>query len=283
MAKYKRGFTPDRLDKFIRQGRGQGAGQHYKPWLTVRDVPSRGLSSRLKGWKTGRSHHLLSQLELSYFLILEWSQTVIDIREQYPLLPRQQTLDISDDLNIKHPTDPTTQCPIVMTTDFLIDTNINGKVRQAARSIKPASDLGQKRTIEKLQIERTFWQKQGIDWGVVTELDIDKTLAENINYIHCTRELDSFSPVTTEDIVEIIFYLADLRIENFNSIAKLGQNIDTRFKLPSSVGLWAVRHLIANSILLADMSLPLLDNLNHSFRIIVPADLSAYEQEKSRA
>lgn len=100
----------------------------------MRDVPSRGLSSRVKGWKTGRVHHFLSQLELSYFYTLEWSVSVIDIREQYPLIPPKSTLDIADRLNIKPPTDPKTKLPIVMTTDFLVDVLIDGKIQQHART-----------------------------------------------------------------------------------------------------------------------------------------------------
>jgi hypothetical protein len=66
-------------------------------------------------------HHLLSINEQFYFFNLEWSIIVIDIREQFPFLPLESTLEIANHLGIKHPTDPVTQLPIVMTTGFLID------------------------------------------------------------------------------------------------------------------------------------------------------------------
>ena len=47
-------------------------GKDYKPWLTVRDVPSLGRSHRIFGHKSQRTHHLLSDLELAVFLLLEW-------------------------------------------------------------------------------------------------------------------------------------------------------------------------------------------------------------------
>jgi ABC-type multidrug transport system fused ATPase/permease subunit len=69
-------------------------------------VASQGLASRIKGWKTGRVHHLLSELETSYFYLLEWSLSVLDIREQFPLLPLEETLAIADQCGIAHPNDP---------------------------------------------------------------------------------------------------------------------------------------------------------------------------------
>ena len=83
MAKPRPVIDQKAIDRMLKQGRGRGTHEKYKPWLTVRDVPSLGKSSRDKGWKTGRPHHFLSILELLYYLILEWSQMVTDIREQY--------------------------------------------------------------------------------------------------------------------------------------------------------------------------------------------------------
>ncbi len=100
MAKRKRENTPDIIDRRIKEGRGAGRGGDYKPWLLVQDVPSQGLASRVKGVKTGRVHHLLSQLEHRCFLILDWSEQVTDIREQYPLLPLKETFALAESLGI---------------------------------------------------------------------------------------------------------------------------------------------------------------------------------------
>lgn len=32
-----------KIQKWIKEGRGQGFGNNYKPWLTIRDVSSEGL------------------------------------------------------------------------------------------------------------------------------------------------------------------------------------------------------------------------------------------------
>lgn len=267
MGRYDRSFTPELLARRLRQGRGRGHGKDYRPWLTVRDVPSRGLSSRVRGWKTCRVHHFLSQLELSYFYTLEWSIPVIDIREQYPLLPQQSTLDIADRLKIKHPTDPKTKLPIVMTTDFLIDILVDGKIQQRARTVKMSDALSSRRTLEKLEIERLYWEELGVDWGIVTEREIPRDLAANIKWLHSAKELDVTSPVSAHEVTLVEQLLAHSELDEHLSLASVGETLDTRLRLPVGAGLWAIRHLIANRRMIVDISKSLLERGGCLFRM----------------
>ncbi len=59
-------------------------------------------------------------MERNYFYLTEFSDVILDIREQFPLLPQEETIVIAEELGIKHPADPKTGDPIVMTTDFLL-------------------------------------------------------------------------------------------------------------------------------------------------------------------
>jgi len=38
--------------------------------------------------------------------------------------------------------------------------------------------------LEKFEIKRRHWEKKDISWGIVTEEEIDKTLAKNIGYYY---------------------------------------------------------------------------------------------------
>jgi len=71
--------------RWIKVGRGQGLGKNYKPWITVRDVPSDGRSHRVFSHLTQRTHRLLSDIELATFLLFQWRPDTTDIREQFPL------------------------------------------------------------------------------------------------------------------------------------------------------------------------------------------------------
>lgn len=84
MSKRKRTSS---VEKRLKDGRGQGIETDYKPWLVIQDLGSLGRSTRLRGVKIPRQFEFLSDLERNYFYLLEYSYLVVDIREQYPLLP----------------------------------------------------------------------------------------------------------------------------------------------------------------------------------------------------
>jgi hypothetical protein len=56
--------------------RRQGAGKRYRPFLTVRKVPSKGRVHIRPALTHGRIVHLSSELELGTFLIFDWDLSV---------------------------------------------------------------------------------------------------------------------------------------------------------------------------------------------------------------
>ncbi len=166
--------TQEKLDKRIASGDGQGVREAYVPWIKVRNFPSRGTSHIVPGVKVHRAHHLLSNAEYHYHVILENDRSIIDIREQFPLLPAAETHAIATSLNIRPPVYPGTSVPLVLTTDFLI-TQIDGlgKERLIARSMKYAQEIEkaskseQDRLLEKLEIERIYWARRNVEWKLV--------------------------------------------------------------------------------------------------------------------
>ena len=56
-------------------------------------------------------------------LLLDFSNQVLDIREQYPLLDLELAMEIADEKNIKYPTDSRSSTPYIMSTDFIITVN----------------------------------------------------------------------------------------------------------------------------------------------------------------
>jgi hypothetical protein len=179
--------THSDIDRHIEKGFGQGSLECYVPWLRVQDVPSHGRSRKIQGTKVNRLHHLLSDLEYGYLLLLEFSEQVVDIREQYPLLPQSAAQSIANSLNIAYPVYPGTKVPFVMTTDFLVTLRKpDGSERLVARTIKYTESIASgrrlERTLQKLKIEREFWKNRNIDWNVVTEENIPATLSSNLDW-----------------------------------------------------------------------------------------------------
>ena len=120
MAKKKYSPSETTFRRWFKEGRGSGKGRDYKPWLTVRDLPSQGRSHRVFGHKSQRTHHLFSDLELAIFLILEWQSDILEIREQFPL-QRDLTLELAEKHGISHPS--VAGVPQYLSSDFLVNTS----------------------------------------------------------------------------------------------------------------------------------------------------------------
>ena len=245
MAKRKRANTEKQTDKKKKEKRGEGQFNQYKPWLTIQDVASDGLSTRLVGKKTGRMHHLLSTLELNYFHILEWSDEIIDIREQYPL-DLSETIAIAQEINVCHPPRSDPKNPVVITTDFLLTLRQPIGTKEIARTIKYSKDLADRRILEKFEIERLYWQERKIDWGIVTELDINKILVKNLKWLYRYREIKSLPDlIDSKQISKLSEYMFQFVSEKQLALKSIAQNCDEKFSLPLGTSLAVVRYLLA--------------------------------------
>jgi hypothetical protein len=256
MAKRKRQTTQAVIEKRIEEGRGQGTGFNYKPWLTVQDVSSTGTCKRIKGLKTGRRHELLSQHEVRYFHILDWSPIVEDIQEQYPLLPLSETLEIAEKLGIGHPTDPKTQEPIVMTTDFYIAIRQSMGVSYQARTVKPSDQLENERTIEKFEIERQYWLTRNISWGIVTEREFPPVIAKNIDWISKRFDKDQLS-LSERQILDAKKLLIQWIAQRDEPLTEITGDCDDKLGLEPGDSLSVVRHMLARRELLIDLNQPI--------------------------
>lgn len=234
------------IERRIAEGRGQGEGKDYISWIKVSDFSSLGFSSRPWSPKTEREHHLFSKLELNYFRILEFSPVVLDIREQYPLLPQEETIAIAERLEINYPLEED-RTPIVMTTDFLLTVSLgDGKTELQARSVKPSSLLKKPRTLEKLEIERQYWNARSVDWGIVTEHEIPPNQLKNIEWVYSYR--DSSNLNLDENVLADLSYELTSRVLNSPNcpLAQVADEIDKILHLRRGDSLRVVKHLIAS-------------------------------------
>jgi len=253
LAKRKR---VNNIDNMLKKGYGTGRGNEYKPWIKIQDVPSKGRVTRVKGIKSQRQHELLSDMERNYFYILEYSNPVQDIREQYPLLPIEETISIAEELGIEHPKNPSTGESIVMTTDFLISISIEDGIKEIARTVKQKDDLLNKRVLEKFEIERLYWSRREIDWGIVTDEEINKTLAENISFIQgykSIKEIDGFTEIEPIEIQDLIYEFIKRIVDDKRSMRNICLQFDKDMSLNSGCGLSIFKYLVMNKIIEIDI------------------------------
>ncbi|MBF38323.1 TnsA endonuclease N-terminal domain-containing protein [Idiomarina sp. UBA4520] len=183
MGRYRKLESLDDFSRALRNKYGLGNGSDYKPWLRVQDVRSYGNSGKIYGLKTQREHHILSENESCFFYLAEFNDSVIDIREQFPLLPLDLSVRISKVLGVAHPTVPKTKSLSVMTTDFVLSCSDGERVWYEAISVKPREELKSMRSAQKLEIERHWWQLLGVPFHVFVKNEKNHIISQNIQWI----------------------------------------------------------------------------------------------------
>lgn len=250
-------FTDKKIQEFIKDGRGSGELAFYKPWILTRELkgaPSR--KARVKGILTGRVHHLLSDLEKKIFFLLEWTDSVYDIKEQYPLLPRSETIRIAEEYGILYPRYPYTTLPIVMTTDFLVTEIANGHKKEIAISAKYTKDLANKRTLEKIHIEQKRWADRGIVFRLFTEKDINPIVMRNIMDFRDAVTCDLTDEIDIAVIEQIKKDFQNLIYETKMTLKDAVHYLDTKYRIPKGYSLYIFRHLVAKKIVPIKMDVP---------------------------
>lgn len=101
--------------------------------------------------KLGRIVHLLSELEWNAFLVAEFTDTVVDIRENFPLA-RTRTRELATKLGINHPAPYADD--VVMTTDLLLTIKTPEGPRHVAWYVMLELSLSQKRPTPRAVSER---------------------------------------------------------------------------------------------------------------------------------
>lgn len=159
MNRGKRNWTRNKFERYIREGRGQGQGESYKPWITIQDF----------------------------------------------------------------------------------------------RTVKPAKDLEKKSVVNKLELERRYYASQNIDWGIVTEKEIPRLLAENIEWIHAAYRLE---PTAEMNVLELrsLFNILKFRLSKSNgTINQVTTALDREMNIEPGTSLYLFKHLLARKEILMDM------------------------------
>ncbi len=189
MGRNKNQYSIEACERSLRQGLGLGVKEDYRPWVRIWSFGSEGVSSAVPGVIVKRTHELLSGIETRVFLLAEFSRGVVDIREQFPLLPLDHVVALAEAAGITYP--HRTGAPYVLTTDLLVTKLIGGVPHYLAIAVKPAAKLLEKSILDKLEIERLWWNSIGVEWVLATEEDVSEAVGDNLMWIsHYFREKD---------------------------------------------------------------------------------------------
>ncbi len=233
----------------ISHGYGRGEGLSYKSWLTGHEFASRGRFIRLTGRTIPRLYRFMSTLEADAFIIYDNMPDVNDILEQY-YDTLEETLEIADLLHVRHPFSGKYYHPV--TTDLLIRKN-NSWI---ARSVKNSRDLEDERTLEKLEIERIYFERRGIEWKIITEKELNRDLVQNLNWLWYGESPEAlFSDPHLLQRAETVFvrWYEDAALP----FPALLDHVESQFCLPPGSGICIFKSLLRKDVLQIDLSKPL--------------------------
>ncbi|AFP32795.1 heteromeric transposase endonuclease subunit TnsA [Marinobacter sp. BSs20148] len=265
MAGTFKGLTQTQIDKRIKEGRGQGHGSDYKPFIYTRDVSSLGRSHRLPGSKTRRLHHLLSDLELAIFLTLDRSPHVTDIREQFPMRV-EDTMHIAEKLGLSH--GRYQGAPQVLTSDFVVDFDDPQRPTIAIQA-KYSSDLQKPEVIERLELERRYWQSKDIPWVIVTEKEVSKVAFANIQWLYPANAEEDIDQDELAHYQKLFLY--EFQRHPDRSLTTIAQGLDMSSQMEAGQALYWLRQLLARHLFLFDIDTP--------YRELKPGDLVANDDQ----
>lgn len=236
------------LDRHIAKGYGAGEGENYLPWLRIQDVPSRGRPRKVQGIKVSRIHHLLSDFEFWYFLLLEFSEQVVDIREQFPLFPTPEAQQIAASLGIIYPRYPSTAVPFVMTTDFVVTlVDATGNRRMAARTLKYEDEFAStkelQRRLEKFELEKAIWASKGeLDWKIVTPGMIGRIAVSNLQWLRKGAKPERH--LTHPDLQRTFLDHMNYFYSRERTLSAVIRAAATAIRLPYADGVLLFKHLV---------------------------------------
>lgn len=172
--------------------------------LKVTTFSSKGRATRIYSYKTNKIHHLQSDNQLKTFLVLEWCDSVKDIKENIELKDLEATIYNVENLRLDKFKDRENGQLYQLHTNFLIKVLNKEKYEDVAVSVKSLSELERKTVIEKLEIERRYWKAKNIKFCLITEKEINKQMFENIRW--CREALIDNSIANKVEIAEKLYY-----------------------------------------------------------------------------
>lgn len=246
------------VDRYVTDGYGSGEGESYKPWLRVQDVPSRGRSRKVQGMKVNRIHQVFSDLEYRYLTVLEFSERVVDIREQYPLFPTEEAQQIAARLGIAYPRYPATAVPYVMTTDFLVTcVDATGQKYTAARTLKYSEELttdkNLQRRLEKFELEQALWASKGVtNWGIVTENMLGRALTRNLEWLR-QGGVPQQRHLAQPDVQRLFIDHLAFFVSGSRTLASVIRTVANAIRLPYTDAVMLFKHLVWQKAIVFDI------------------------------
>ena len=135
-----------------------------------------------------------------------------------------------------------------MSSDFYVDHKDSTQPNFVLQT-KYVTDLEDIRTIEKLELERRYWESTKIPWYILTEKDIPATVLHNIKWLYPAMR-ESSLPVyeNLDDYMQKFAQYPHL------TLIELSKKLDQAYDLELGSSLSEIRELLAQRYFIFDIT-----------------------------
>lgn len=217
--------------------------------VKVTTFSSKGRATRIHSIKTNKIHHLHSDNQLRAFLLFEWSDKVTNIQESYALTDLFEVIDNKEDLRLDKFMDTDSNKIYTLHTNFFLTINENGKEIYVAVVVKNTSELKRRVVIEKLEIERRYYEAKNIDFKIITEKELNRVFCKNIEWVRETLHHDGIDKkeVMSEELYWILKASGNINVDQALRLFESDNDME------QGAGLYLFRFLIANKRIKVNM------------------------------
>lgn len=182
--------------------------------------------------------------------MLEWEDAIKNIEVNVELNNLEEVLIDIDNLKLYKFRDKESGDLFKLHTNFLVTLkSYEDKEEQIAISVKSLSELERKVVIEKLEIERRYWESKDIRFAIITEKEIERRFVNNIMWVRDTRNDKSFRD--KEVLAEKLYYFMQNNKEIL--VNSLLCEFDKKESIKEGTALFLFRYLIASKDIEVDM------------------------------
>ena len=137
-----------------------------------------------------------------------------------------------------------------MTTDLLVTHASNLGPVDVAYTVKYDDELSQKRVLEKLEIERIYWERRGIAWRIITASLVKGNISANLDWIFdCGRDSqEPNEPAIREALIQAFQGLSEIPLRTVCSY------VDAQLGIGTGRALKTARRMLSEKKLRADLT-----------------------------
>ncbi|WP_321900185.1 PDDEXK family nuclease, partial [Paraburkholderia heleia] len=146
----------------------------------LKELPTSGTAAVVHGIRVSRNYELIDRKSTAIFYLLERRQTISDIRERWPILDLNRTLQLAYEFDVVHPC--RAGVPEPLTLDFLITDQTAEKTYKAINLFHGENSLDE-RERSLMRIRQAWCKEKGVDWVLVDNSPISETVIQTLRFI----------------------------------------------------------------------------------------------------